>query len=288
VGGRLDGRFAFVPSPEGLSGLRVVVVKDACSLPGPPETALPSGGSAARKSRGSMTPGMAAALALERWPAVGQAGAVGSGAAVVPQSLPESAAGREAAGGAQSISGMAALVVQEEGSPLECSYPQLLRKLGHAGAAAAIIGSVPGSDVTEIQCRQGNSTASALGTWQMDVSPRMPPQCQHGGVFDTKCRSLITLTTRCCCRHEECDWEVTMPATMIIHEYAQKIATAIHWFEQDAGHDGAQKGVVADFKTEEVTKRSVQKRNYISLTGGQPCALQLACKQSHKRQYMIS
>jgi hypothetical protein len=171
VGARLDGRFAFVPSPEGLSGLRVVVVRDACSLPGPPEKVLPSSGSSAgrNRSRGSMTPGMAAALAAERRFTTGQAGVVGSGAAAMPQ-LPPGAA----AGDAQSIRGMAALVVQEEGAPLECSYPQLLRKLGHAGAAAAIIGSVPGSDVTEIQCRQDNTIATA-------------PETQQDGMCRCKC-----------------------------------------------------------------------------------------------------
>lgn len=179
MGARLDGRFAFVPSPEGLSGLRVVVVKDACSLPGPPETALPSSTPAARKSRGSMTPGMAAALAAVRRSAAGQAGSTGSGAEVMPQLLPEGAESSTAAQGAHSIAGMAALVVQEEGAPLECSYPQLLRKLGHAGAAAAIIGSVPGSDVTEIQCRQGNTIVSAPQTQQgacvIDTSATMSP-----------------------------------------------------------------------------------------------------------------
>ena len=163
MGARLDGRFAFVPSPEGLSGLRVVVVKDACSLPGPPEKVLPSSGSSAGRngSRGSMTPGMAAALAAERSLAAGQAGASGSVAAVTPQLPPPAAAGRDAAKYDNSIRGMAALVVQEQGAPLECPYPQLLRKLGHAGASAAIIGSVPGSDVTEIQCRQGSTIAAA-------------------------------------------------------------------------------------------------------------------------------
>jgi hypothetical protein len=172
VGARLDGRFAFVPSPEGLSGLRVVVVKDACSLPGPPETAAASSGASAGRdgSRGSMTPGMAAALAAVRRPAAELAGAVGSRAAVALQLPPGAAAGSEAAGGVLSIRGMAALVLQEEGSPLECSYPQLLRKLGHAGAAAAIIGSVPGSDVTEIQCRQGKTIATAQNLSRMHVS----------------------------------------------------------------------------------------------------------------------
>jgi hypothetical protein len=46
-----------------------------------------------------------------------------------------------------------------------------------------------------------------------------------------------------------------VPATMIIHEDAQKIATAVDWFDQAAGHGGAQQGVVAEFKTEEVTAR---------------------------------
>ena len=265
MGARLDGRFAYVPSPEGLSGLHVVVVKDACSLPGPPESALPGSTPAASRSRGSMTPGIAAALWAERRFTTGRAGVNVSGAAVTSQLPAEVAPGSTAAGGAQSIRGMAALVVQEEGAPLECSYPQLLRKLGHAGAAAAIIGSVPGSDVTEILCRQGNTIAAASAIQQGACV--IEPQCQHGGMSVMNCRSHteVSLTTECCSRHEECDWEITVPATMIIHEDAQKIAKAIEWFDQAVGHSGTQHGVVADFKTEEVRTNSSLQKHELSI-----------------------
>lgn len=55
-----------------------------------------------------------------------------------------------------------------------------------------------------------------------------------------------------------------MPATMIIHEDAQKIATAIDWFKQ-SGHGGAQQGVVAEFKTEEVRPISMKYRTHTHL-----------------------
>lgn len=63
--GRLDGRFAYIPSPEGLVGLRVYPVADACSLPDPPKAA--GGASATAASGGSDGAAtLAAALAAER------------------------------------------------------------------------------------------------------------------------------------------------------------------------------------------------------------------------------
>jgi hypothetical protein len=101
-----------------------------------------------------MAHGMAAAMMAQRHPAAGHAAAAHERAAAMPQRGLKAAAVSAESEGDGSIMGTAALVVQNQESPLDCSYPQLLRKLGHAGAAAAIIGSVPGSDVTEIQCRQ--------------------------------------------------------------------------------------------------------------------------------------
>lgn len=177
VTGRLDGRFAYIPSPEGLVGLRVFLVEDACSLPDPPKTGR---GAAAEAGGGSAAASaLAAALATERRlasprdEAVAGADSAGEFASftMVRASGKDTqhacsngaeqrlvvATGASAAGALshkhKGVKGAAALVVPPRGgSPLACSYPSLLRKLAAAGATAAIIGGPPGGDVTEMHC----------------------------------------------------------------------------------------------------------------------------------------
>lgn len=161
VVGRLDGRFAFVPSTEGLSALHVILVEDACRLPDPPDGAsnFASSSSPAGEGGPRLSGRLKAALAAERRRVPHPAEAADGRLAAAQQGVLV-AADRATAGKAtkpsrfhHGIKGAAALVVQKQGSPLGCSYPQLLRRLGHVGAAAAIVGSVPGEDVTEMQCR---------------------------------------------------------------------------------------------------------------------------------------
>lgn len=157
VTGRLDGRFGFVPSPEGGAGLRVVPVHDACALPDPPSPAAAARTTAAVGGEFRISGVLAAALAAGRRSAAAQAERV-AGAAFAADAM---AALTFPGGVDPKINGTAALVVQRGEAAaqgvlqggLSCSYPALLQKLAYAGAAAAIVGSPPGQDVTEIQCR---------------------------------------------------------------------------------------------------------------------------------------
>lgn len=58
------------------------------------------------------------------------------------------------------------------------------------------------------------------------------------------------------CRGKECDLEITLPATMVPHEDAQKIETAIRWCDGatagDASAGPTHQSVLASFGTEEV------------------------------------
>lgn len=206
--GRLDGRFGFVPSPEGGTGLRISPVHDACALPDPPSPVAAADVVTTVGSEFRISTVLAAALESGRRSPVSQAEAAAGAAAAT---FAADALAAVAAPGAidPEINGTAALVVQRGHAAMQgvvqgglsCSYPALLQKLAYAGAAAAVVGSPPGQDVTEIQCRG-----------------------------------------------KECEQEITLPATMIPNEDAQKIAEAVRWFSKGGTHSNASSGA-ADHET---------------------------------------
>ena len=158
---RLDGRFAYIPSPEGLSNLRVWPVRDACELPDPKPDAADSpmsfvGGGVGSGGGAGVSAVLAAALAAERGSPANALNLAADPGDPVADAV---AVTRHKDRG---IKGAAALVVPQHDGRLGCSYPVLLRKLVAAGAAAAIIGSYAGEDVTEMHCECASTARIAI------------------------------------------------------------------------------------------------------------------------------